>query len=93
MEGKARAHAIISGRVQGVFFRLETQRVVRSHSVSGWVKNRADGTVEAVFEGAQESVEAVLQWCRQGPPHAAVTDVAINWEPYTGKYATFEIRY
>ncbi len=93
MEGNARAHAIISGRVQGVFYRLETQRAARSHAVIGWVKNRVDGTVEAVFEGAQGPVEAVLEWCRQGPPHAAVTGVAVDWEPYTGKYNSFEIRY
>ncbi len=93
MEGKARAHTMIGGRVQGVFYRLETQRAASELSLCGWVKNKIDGTVEAVFEGKQSQVEAVLKWCRQGPPRSAVAEVEINWEPFTGKYTTFEIRY
>lgn len=93
MGGKVRAHAMISGSVQGVFYRLKTQRMASELSLSGWVKNKIDGTVEAVFEGDRIQVEAVLKWCRQGPSGSAVADVEISWEPHTGSYTTFEIRY
>ena len=91
MENKARAHAIISGRVQGVFFRMETKRAADGFGVFGWVKNLLDGTVEAVFEGDRDRVDAVLDWCREGPPAAKVTDVDVNWEKYTGDYTGFNI--
>ena len=91
MENKARAHAIISGRVQGVFFRMETKRAADGFGVFGWVKNLLDGTVEAVFEGDRDRVDAILDWCREGPPAATVTDVNVNWEDYTGDYTGFDI--
>jgi acylphosphatase len=93
MEEKARAHAIISGRVQGVFFRVETQRAANRIGVSGWVRNRRDGTVEAVFEGDRDRLDAVLQWCKEGPPHANVIDVNVTWNDYTGEFQSFEITY
>ena len=63
MGNKARAHAIISGRVQGVFFRMETKRAANGLGVFGWVKNQPDGTVEAVFEGDRDRVDAIVDWC------------------------------
>jgi len=93
MEEKARAHVIISGRVQGVFFRMETKRAAGEFGVFGWVKNQLDGTVEAVFEGDQDRVDAIVDWCRQGPPHADVTDVTVNWDDYTGEFKGFDINY
>ena len=91
MENKVRAHAIISGRVQGVFFRMETKRAADGFGVLGWVKNRLDGTVEAVFEGDRDRVDAILDWCREGPPAAKVTDLKIDWEDYTGEFTGFDI--
>lgn len=88
-----RAHVVISGRVQGVFFRMETLEEARKTGVSGWVKNKQDGTVEAVFEGEKALVDSVIQWCRQGPPVSRVDNVDIEWEPYTGKFTGFSIRY
>lgn len=88
-----RAHVVISGRVQGVFFRMETLEEARKTGVSGWVKNKQDGTVEAVFEGEKALVDSVIQWCRQGPPVSRVDNVDIEWEPYTGKFTDFSIRY
>ena len=88
---KSRTHVIISGRVQGVFFRMETQRAADRHGVFGWVKNRADGTVEAVFEGDKEKVDAVIEWCRRGPRHADVQGVDIHEENYTGEFNDFGI--
>jgi acylphosphatase len=93
MEKKTRAHAIISGRVQGVFFRMETKRAADRFGVSGWVRNLKDGAVEAVFEGQRDRVQAVLDWCRQGPPHADVTDVAVTWGEFTGEFKGFNIAF
>jgi acylphosphatase len=88
-----RAHVVISGRVQGVFFRMETLEEARKTGVSGWVKNKQEGTVEAVFEGEKALVDSVIQWCRQGPPVSRVDNVDIEWEPYTGKFTGFSIRH
>jgi acylphosphatase len=90
---QVRAHAIISGRVQGVFFRMETKKEADRNRVKGWVRNRPDGTVEAVFEGEQNGVIATLEWCKQGSPMAQVNKVDITWEDYRGDYADFAIRY
>jgi acylphosphatase len=93
MEKQVRAHAIISGRVQGVFFRVETQRAAERFGVAGWVRNRPDGTVEAVFEGRQQDVDAALDWCRQGPRMSHVDKVDVNWQAYTGEFNSFDITY
>ena len=91
MTEKSRAHAIIRGRVQGVFYRMETRNAANGIGVNGWVRNLPDGTVEAVFEGENEKVEAALDWCRQGPPNARVEDVRVDWQDYTGEFADFRI--
>jgi acylphosphatase len=88
-----RAHVIINGRVQGVFFRYATQEEATRLGVKGWVKNRRDGQVEAVFEGDEPTVETMLKWCHQGPPHAVVNKVDVNWEDYKGEFDKFDIRY
>jgi acylphosphatase len=93
MEKQVRAHAVISGRVQGVFFRAETQRAAEGFGVFGWVRNKRDGTVEAVFEGEQQAVGAVLQWCQKGPNLAIVKNVDMNWQDYTGEFKRFDITY
>lgn len=93
MENKVRAHAIISGRVQGVFFRMETKRAAEGFGVLGWVRNKRDGTVEAVFEGNQDQVEAILEWCNEGPAHARVDDVKVDWGDYSGEFTVFDITY
>ena len=90
---KVRARAIIEGRVQGVFFRHHTQEMAFKLGVKGWVKNRRDGNVEAVFEGDNEKVDQVIQWCHRGPPEARVMKVHLNWEDYTGEFEDFAINY
>lgn len=70
--------AVIGGRVQGVGYRAWTQSEARRRGLSGTVRNRRDGSVEAVFSGAPASVEAVLEACRKGPPGARVDAVAIS---------------
>ena len=75
-----RAHVRVQGSVQGVFFRVETRDRARSLGVSGWVRNLQDGAVEAVFEGPEERVESMIEWCRRGPPGAGVESVDVDWE-------------
>jgi acylphosphatase len=86
-----RKRVIVSGRVQGVFFRDTCRRIAGQQGVSGWVRNLPDGRVEAVFEGDPESVERMVRWARRGPSHARVTAVAVQDEPAEG-LAAFEIR-
>jgi acylphosphatase len=89
---KARAHAIFRGRVQGVFFRANTERKAREVSVVGWVRNLADGTVEAVFEGERDSIRETIEWCRDEQPNANVTSVDVSWDDPSGSFSSFEIR-
>lgn len=86
-----RTHVIVSGRVQGVGFRLSLARVAESRGVSGWVRNRPDGTVEAVIEGSADAVESVVRWCEQGPRGAIVDSVQAVDEPVDGLHG-FAIR-
>ncbi|WP_175609311.1 acylphosphatase [Streptacidiphilus griseoplanus] len=79
-----RRHVVVSGEVQGVFFRDTCRRTAAEHGVSGWVRNRADGTVEAVFEGPPEAVERVVAWSRQGPPAARVEQAEVVEEEPEG---------
>ena len=83
-------HLRIYGRVQGVGFRQYTQREARRRGVTGWVRNRKDGSVEAILQGPQEAVDTVLKWVRHGPPSATVTDVQVS--EGTGVYSGFEQR-
>lgn len=88
-----RAHVYVSGRVQGVFFRTETQDEATRRGVTGWVKNLPDGRVEAVFEGEKDRVESLIEFCRRGPPGAGVTDAEVVMENYVGEFRGFRIRY
>ena len=90
---KVRARVIIEGRVQGVFFRHQTQEMAFRLGVKGWVKNRRDGRVEALFEGEQERVEQIIQWCHRGPSEAKVTKVYATWENYAGEFDDFSVTY
>ena len=83
-------HLIITGRVQGVGFRFYMQRKARELGITGWVRNRRDGAVEAVILGAPESVETMIAWARRGPSSAAVADVRVT--DASGDFATFEAR-
>ena len=90
---KVRAHVLISGRVQGVFFRAYTQRAAQEKGISGWVMNTRDGRVEAVLEGPKEQVEDMINWCHQGSPMSQVTGVSTDWQEYTGEFKDFSVRY
>ncbi len=75
-----RKHVMISGRVQGVFFRDSTREQAQAEGVAGWVANRGDGGVEAVFEGAPEAVRRLIEFCRSGPSSADVEEVEVSDE-------------
>jgi acylphosphatase len=89
----ARLRVLISGNVQGVFFRANTRDRAVKLGLTGWVRNTPDGKVEAVFEGEKERLETVLEFCREGPPGANVDKVDPEWDDYTGEFKGFEIRY
>ena len=89
----ARAHVVVSGRVQGVFFRDYTQRQAGALGVRGWVRNLLDGRVEALFEGEEKAVQRMVAWCQQGSPEAYVTDVEVDYQPYVGEFLGFQVRY
>jgi acylphosphatase len=89
----ARAHIFVRGLVQGVYFRHYTETTARRIGVTGWAKNLRDGRVEVLCEGRKENVLAMVEWCKQGPPHGRVDDVEVNWEEYRGDSETFDVRY
>jgi len=90
---KRRVRVVISGLVQGVFFRDSTRRQAERLGVTGWVRNLPDGRVEAVFEGDSARVGELVQWCHRGPPGAEVEEVGVVEEPYRGEFDRFAIRY
>jgi acylphosphatase len=81
---RVRSRVVVTGRVQGVFFRQSCAREARAARVSGWVRNVPDGTVEAVFEGEQLDVDALVAWCRTGPRAARVAHVQVTREEPEG---------
>lgn len=88
-----RAHVIIHGLVQGVYFRASTRDEAVRLGVGGWVRNLPEGSVEAVFEGEKIKVEEIVGWCYKGPPGAEVTKVDLKWESYKGEFKHFDVRY
>ena len=93
MGTKIAVRVIISGKVQGVFFRAETQKAAQDYGVTGWVRNLSDGTVEAWAEGAHAQVDALVAWCHQGSPMSRVDHVAVTSETVSGRYTTFDVTY
>jgi len=86
-------HVIISGKVQGVFFRHFTKKRASALGLSGWVRNTADKKVEAVFEGRRDTLQKMLQFCKRGPPGATVERVEETWGNATGEYAGFTVKH
>ncbi|MCZ7627548.1 MAG: acylphosphatase [Candidatus Methylomirabilota bacterium] len=87
-----RAHVVISGWVQGVCYRAYTVDEASAAGIAGWVRNTADGRVEAVFEGEKSAVEAMIAWCHKGPSAARVSNVEVVWSEPQGEQG-FGIRY
>ncbi len=89
---QARVHLLAAGRVQGVFFRKSAADEARRLGLCGWVRNLPDGRVEAEAEGERAAVEALVAWCRRGPPAARVDDLAVTWVEPCGGLGPFAIR-
>ncbi|GBF34296.1 acylphosphate phosphohydrolase [Desulfocucumis palustris] len=87
-----RKHVLISGRVQGVYFRVYTREAAVGFGLRGWVRNLPDGRVEAVFEGEEQAIEKMLEWCWKGSPSSRVDKVEIIDGPYRGEFADFVIK-
>jgi acylphosphatase len=89
----SRALIRVSGKVQGVFFRQSTVAMAQGLGLRGWVRNLADGSVEALFEGEQATVEEAIAWCRQGPPRASVSSLQCEWLTGAPECTDFTTRY
>jgi len=83
---------VIHGRVQGVFFRFETQKMAKKLGLTGWVKNNDLGTVECLAEGDKLKLEQLIDWCKKGSDSALVEKVEIKWLPFVGEFSGFEIK-
>ncbi len=90
---KSRVKVIVKGIVQGVNFRYYSQRQAAKFHITGWVKNLPDGSVAGVFEGDEQDVEAMVQWCRRGPPSAHVTELIAQPEEYRGEFSSFSVKF
>ena len=90
---RTRAQVRVEGRVQGVFYRQSTVEMAQGLGLCGWVRNLADGSVEALFEGERSRIEQAVAWCRQGPPRATVCQVSVLWLDGPAECAGFTIRY
>jgi len=90
---RLRARVLVGGRVQGVWFRGTAAGMAGELGVHGWVRNRPDGRVEAVFEGAASAVRRMVSWCHHGPRLAQVDSVEAEWADATGEFTEFSVRY
>jgi acylphosphatase len=90
---KTRARVIVTGKVQGVFYRAETATKAKQLSLTGWVRNLSDGRVEAIFEGEETDVQKIIDFCRHGPPNAYVVAVDVRRQEWKGEFDDFEVRY
>ncbi|MFZ0448088.1 MAG: acylphosphatase [Desulfatiglandaceae bacterium] len=88
-----RMRLIVEGRVQGVFFRDSTRRQAGMLGVTGWVRNRPDGTVEVLAEGPEIAVQKLVAWCRRGPSRARVDHLNDEREPWQGEFESFEVTF
>ena len=88
----ARAHLVVRGRVQGVWYRGAMQAEAHRLGVSGWVRNAADGSVEAEAEGERDAVETLIAWARHGPPGARVNGADVRWLEQAGGRGGFVVR-
>ena len=90
---KIRAHIIVKGKVQGVYFRQNAQNICNKQGVTGWVLNVDDGSVEAILEGDKNSVDDAISWFKVGPPNAYVEKIELSYDTYSGQFRDFKIRY
>jgi len=93
MEQQRRLQLRITGLVQGVFFRACTRDEARQLGLAGWVRNRADGSVEVEAEGTKDALNRLLIWCQRGSPASRVDQVEASWSEPTGEFVGFSVRY
>lgn len=91
MDKKICAHILVSGIVQGVFFRANTKEKAKELKIKGWVKNLSDGRVEILAEGDEEKIQMLIEWCWKGPELAKVENVDVSYKKFSGKFNSFEI--
>ncbi len=89
--GLKQAQLFVRGRVQGVFFRASTQREAKRLGLTGWVKNRTDGSVEVLAEGEEEELKDLIAWANRGPSAARVERVDVRWRSFSGEFFDFRI--
>ena len=85
-----RAHVIITGEVQGIGFRYYIKEKAKMLGINGWVRNLIDGKVEAVFEGLEDKVKELIEWCKKGPSLAKVNHVKVEFRNYKGEFTSFD---
>lgn len=90
---EVRVYMLVSGLVQGVFFRDGIQRKALELGLTGWVKNLTDGKVEIIAEGEKERVEELVEWTEEGPVTAKVDNLEVGWQEYTGEFDSFKIEH
>jgi acylphosphatase len=88
-----RVHLLVEGRVQGVYFRQGMMETAEKNNVLGWVRNLLDNKVEAILEGNDSNVDAIVEWARFGPAGAVVKELQVTEEKYIGEFSDFEIHY
>ena len=91
--GVMRAHIIVNGLVQGVFFRANTRDMAKRLGLTGWVRNMRDGSVEVIAEGEREGIDQLIEWCRHGPPSSRIDSVSKEFSEATGEFTGFKIDY
>ena len=90
---KISVQLLVSGKVQGVYFRFNLQQIAKKNCVVGWVRNLPDGRVEALLEGNKGDVDKVIEWSKMGPENARVDDVKTDYLQYEGKFSDFVIQH
>lgn len=93
MESKKRVHLLISGLVQGVFFRASAWAKAHKFELTGWVTNLNNGQVEIIAEGEERNIKELISWVKRGSTSSKVEDVKVDWEEYTGEFKSFKIRH
>ena len=88
-----RVHILVSGKVQGVFFRQALKVIAKNNNVVGWVRNLTDKRVEAILEGDNNSVNSIIEWARVGPANSRVDGVEVSNEEFKNEFSTFEVLY
>jgi len=86
-------HVLISGRVQGVWYRAFTKQKAEQLGIKGWVRNASDGKVEAIFEGEENKIDQMIDWCYKGPPLAKIKDIEIKKQQATNAFEDFSIKH